>query len=130
MSDYGRSGYSDPYWGEQPPQDPNYGFDMSGSNFGQELNFQSFDGQQPSEGSQYSGAPLYDSNPYLDPAGGSGGYRGAIFTPQAGPGLHQGTGGWRRGLRRRATPPGRTWHQSRPHHTKDAVLLFLQKLLL
>lgn len=85
MSGYGdRPSYpehSDAYWGDQAPQS-SYNFDMSGNNFGQELNFQSFDASQPTEAA-YAGGPMYSSNPYLDPSTGPTGYHGDIFTPAA-----------------------------------------------
>lgn len=85
MSGYGdRSAYpehGDVYWGDQAPQST-YNFDTTGNNFGQELNFQSFDASQSSEAS-YAGSSLYGANPYLDPAGVGSGYHGDIFTPSA-----------------------------------------------
>ncbi|CAG2065262.1 unnamed protein product [Timema podura] len=73
-------GQPETYWGDQTQQASSINFDMSGNNFGQELDFQSFDAQPPPEGS-YTGAPLYGSNPYLNPSGGVSGYHGDIFTP-------------------------------------------------
>ncbi|XP_069686804.1 protein YIPF5-like isoform X2 [Periplaneta americana] len=94
MSGYGdRPSYSehgDAYWGDQAPQS-SYNFDMTGNNFGQELNFQSFDASQPAEAS-YAGGPMYSSNPYLDPSAGVSGYHGDIFTPAAPTGSQAGFG--------------------------------------
>nr|CAD7404118.1 unnamed protein product [Timema poppensis] len=75
-------GQPETYWGDQMQQASSINFDMSGNNFGQELDFQSFDAQPPPEGS-YAGAPLYGSNPYLNPSGNASGYHGDIFTPPA-----------------------------------------------
>nr|CAD7440682.1 unnamed protein product [Timema bartmani] len=75
-------GQPETYWGDQTQQASSINFDMSGNNFGQELDFQTFDAQPPPEGS-YTGAPLYGSNPYLNPSGGVSGYHGDIFTPPA-----------------------------------------------
>nr|CAD7425803.1 unnamed protein product [Timema monikensis] len=75
-------GQPETYWGDQTQQASSINFDMSGNNFGQELDFQSFDAQPPPEGS-YAGAPLYGSNPYLNPSGNVSRYHGDIFTPPA-----------------------------------------------
>ncbi|XP_068085367.1 uncharacterized protein [Anabrus simplex] len=85
MSGYNERPYSEQgnenYWNDQATQgQSSYNFDMAGNQFGQELNFQSFESAQ-SGGSQYVGTPLYPSNPYLDPNVGSSSYAGEIFTP-------------------------------------------------
>lgn len=72
--------YGDQYWNDQQQQQESYNFDVSGGQFGQELNFQNFE-SNPSSGGQYPGSQMYESNPYLDSAAGAGGYRGEIFTP-------------------------------------------------
>ncbi|KDR21398.1 hypothetical protein L798_03175 [Zootermopsis nevadensis] len=71
--------HGDAYWGA--PQST-YNFDMTGNNFGQELNFQTFDAGQPTEAS-YAGGPLYSANPYMDPLGEPSAYHGGVFTPSA-----------------------------------------------
>lgn len=81
---------NDSYWSTDVTQ-ASYDFDVSG----QELNFQQFDHTQQTEASYAQQAPLYGSNPYLDPSA-SQAYTGEIFNPatapisQAAAGSHKG----------------------------------------
>ncbi|XP_075225349.1 uncharacterized protein LOC142326639 isoform X2 [Lycorma delicatula] len=83
MSGYSENtGYNqDQFWSSGQNQESSYSFDVPGNQFGQELNFQSFPESGSGQQNLYSGAPLYGSNPYLDPSSGS--YGGELFTPSS-----------------------------------------------
>jgi len=71
------------YWNQnaQPPQgQDNINFEVPVQDFGQELNFQSFEtGAAASDNGQYPEQNIYGANPYLNPS--STGYSGSFYSP-------------------------------------------------
>ncbi|KAG8237042.1 hypothetical protein J437_LFUL017383 [Ladona fulva] len=72
---------NDTYWSTEANQ-ASYTFDVTDSEFGQELSFQQFDHTQQPDSTYAKQPPLYGSNPYLDPSA-TQPYTGEIFNPAA-----------------------------------------------
>ncbi|XP_071454065.1 protein YIPF5 [Hetaerina americana] len=81
---------NDSYWSTEANQ-ASYNFDVTGGEFGQELDFQQFDHNQQNETPFVQQPPLYGSNPYLDPSA-SQVYSGEIFNPATAPISHEASG--------------------------------------